>query len=188
MKKFDGESFIRIRTFGVLVVGTVLLIGTAWATVITDYDRHANFSNYKTYSWGRVETANSMWDQRVKNTIDSQLAGKGWKQVESGGDVIVNARVITSLREDVHVTANGIGGPGWVPWGGGPAFGDATATKDIYAAGTLTVEMSDATSKNMVWWGLADDTLPTKSDKAVKMLDKNVKTMFKHFPPGSGSK
>ncbi len=180
---------MKIRVSWILVLVAVLFISTAWATVITDYDRQANFSNYKTYSWGRVDTANALWDQRVKNAIGSQFAAKGWKQVESGGDVVVNASVITRLGQDVHVSASGLGsGPGWDPFGGGPAFGDATASKNTYAIGTLIVEMYDAGSKNMVWWSLADDTISTNSEKAIKNLDKNVTTMFKRFPPGSGRK
>jgi uncharacterized protein DUF4136 len=185
---FEGEKLMKIRTCWALIVATVLLTATAGATIITDYDHHANFSNYKTYSWGRVETANSIWDQRVKNAIDSQLVAKGWRQVESGGNVVVNAIGITRVEQEVHVTASGWGG-GWGPWGalgGGPAFGDATGTKDTYAVGTLIVEIRDATSKNMVWWSLSDKSLPTKSDKAAKNLDKDVEKMFKHFPPNSG--
>ncbi len=58
-------------------------------------------------------------------------------------------------------------------------------TKDTYAVGTLIVQISDATSNNMVWWSLSDQSLPTKSDKAAKNLDKDVEKMFKHFPPNS---
>jgi len=90
-----------------LIIATVLLIGTAWAGVTTNYDRHANFSKYKTYSWGRVETANSLWDQRAKNAIDSQLAAKGWSQVPSGGDVTVNA-VGTLVVEISDSTSNNV--------------------------------------------------------------------------------
>lgn len=180
---------MRIRIWSPLVAAIVLLIGAS-ATVITDYDRRANFSGYKTYSWGRVQTANSMWDQRVKDAIDSQLTAKGWKQVESGGDLVVDAIGIARLDQDVHVSGSGWGG-GWGPWGGlggGTAFGNATATKETYAVGTLIVQIFDASSKKMVWWSLSDKTLPTKSEKALKNLDKDVEKMFKRFPPGSGGK
>lgn len=181
---------MKIRTCSALIGLAVLLVGVAAATIITDYDRKANFSNYKTYSWESVETANAMWDQRVKDTIDSQLAAKGLKEVESGGDLVVHAVGITRLGQDVHVNASGWGGGfgPWGGWGGGPAFGDANATKSTYAIGTLIIEISDPNSQRMVWWGLSDQTLPTNSDKAVKNLDKDVAKMFKKFPPGSNGK
>jgi len=131
-----------------------------------------------------------MWDQRVKDAIDSQLTAKGLKEVESGGDLVVHAVGITRLGEDVHVNASGWGGGlgPWGGWGGGPAFGDATAGKSTYAIGTLIIEISDPTSKRMVWWGLSDQSLPTKSDKAIKNLDKDLAKMFKKFPTGSNGK
>jgi hypothetical protein len=166
----------------------MLLMGIASATIITDYDHHANFSNYKTYSWASVETANAMWDQRVKDAISGQLAAKGLKEVESGGDLVVHAVGITRLEQDVHVNGSAWGGGlgPWGGWGGGPAFGDASATKSTYAVGTLIIEISDLNSKRMVWWGLSDQSLPTNSEKAAKNLDKDVAKMFKKFPPGSG--
>lgn len=39
----------------------VLLATAVFAQHVTvDYDHQANFENYKTYSWGKVETANSI--------------------------------------------------------------------------------------------------------------------------------
>jgi len=62
------------------------MIGTAFAQhVITDFDHHATFTQYKTYSWQEIKPANSLWDARIKSAVDTQLAAKGWTQVESGG-------------------------------------------------------------------------------------------------------
>lgn len=44
--------------------------------VAVDYDHGTNFRQVKTYSWSRVHTANSIWDQRVKDAIDKQLTRK----------------------------------------------------------------------------------------------------------------
>ena len=57
----------------------------------TDYDHHINFSQYKTYSLAKIETPDSIWDERVKEAIDRTLAAKGWAQVPSGGSVSVVA-------------------------------------------------------------------------------------------------
>jgi hypothetical protein len=176
---------MKIPTCSALIMATVLLFGTAArATVITDYDRHANFPSYKTYSWARVDTPDSMWTQRIKSAVDSQLSAKGWKQVDSGGDVVIRAFGGVAPAQDVHVTGDVLGGPGW--FGGG--FGDATATKNTNAVGALVIEMFDASSKNMVWRGFSDDTLSTNSDKSVRNLNKDVEKMFKKSPPGSNGK
>jgi hypothetical protein len=38
---------------------------------------------------GKVETANSIWDSRVKDAIEKNLAAKGWTELPSGGNVTV---------------------------------------------------------------------------------------------------
>lgn len=173
---------MKIRTCAALIVVTMLLLGTlAWADVMTDYVRHANFSSYKTYSWGRVVTPDSMWSQRIKSAVDGQLAAKGWKEVESGGDVVINAFGGAHAEQDVHVTGDFVR-----EFGGG--FGDAWASKSTYAVGALVIEMVDASSKNMVWRGASTDTLSAKSDKDTKRMDKEVEKMFKKFPPESNGK
>ncbi len=170
------------RTCWALIIATVLLGVAAWASVTTDYDRSANFANYKTYSWGRLQAPDSMWEQRVKNAINSQLAAKGWTQVPSGGDVVVNALGIAHLERQGNVSWNGMG-----PWGGG-AFGTATATPSTYPVGTLVIQMFDAKSKNLIWRGISSETLSEKSNKDTKKLDKDVDKMFKNFPLGTSGK
>jgi len=59
--------------------GIALFCGTASlnAQVKTDYDHSANFGSYKTYSWLKVQSGDSLWDDRIKQDVDSQLAAKG---------------------------------------------------------------------------------------------------------------
>ena len=40
----------------------------------TDYDRNADFTKYKTYSWQNVHTANALWVDRIKAAVNSALA------------------------------------------------------------------------------------------------------------------
>jgi hypothetical protein len=68
------------------------LTGSASSTEVkTDYDRNADFGRYKTYSWGKVQTPNALWVDRIKAVVTSALAEKGWTEVESGGDVSIMA-------------------------------------------------------------------------------------------------
>jgi hypothetical protein len=162
-----------------MTTALLLMAVAAWANVNTDYDRHADFASYKTYSWAKVKTADSLWDDRVKRAVDSQLAAKGWSQVPSGGDVQLCARGATRDQQQLNTFYDGFGRR---RFGG---FGTATTTVDTYKVGTLIVEIFDGGTKNLVWQGVASDTLSDKADKNIKNLDKNVQKMFKHFPPGS---
>ena len=73
-----------VFVFMLMVFG---LAATSFTQVKTDYDRHANFSRYKTYSWKKVETVSPLWADRIKTAVNAELAGKGWTQVATGGDV-----------------------------------------------------------------------------------------------------
>lgn len=98
------------QTRSVLLLAVPLLIvAAAWASVSTDYDHNTNFAKYKTYSWGKVQTANSIWDERVRSAIDSQLAAKGLTQVPSGGDVMVNAFGKTHSEETLNTFYDNFG-------------------------------------------------------------------------------
>src|SRR5258708_21524630 len=92
--------------------------------VKTDYDRNANFSQYKTYSWAKVKATDQLWVDRIKSSVDSTLAAKGLTPVASGGDISITAMEITKDEQTLNTFYDGFGG--W-PWGG---FGDATTTTD----------------------------------------------------------
>ena len=162
-------------------VGIMLFAATASFAqqVKTDYNRKTDFSQYRTYSWEKVQTKDPLFVDRIKNAVDAALAAKGWTLAPSGGNVAVVAMETTQNKQTLDTFYNGFGG-GW-RWGGG--FGDATTTVDNYKVGTLVVDLFDANSKNLIWRGSASDTLSDKSDKNIKELDKGVQKMFAHFPP-----
>ena len=168
-------------------VSTMLLLvalGTALAQhVQTDFDHKANFIQAKTYSWGEIKPADSLWDARIKDAVDAQLAAKGWTQVESGGDVAIVAIKTTQTQRTLQTFYDGFGG-GW-RWRGFGGMGESTTTEQDYKEGTLVVDLYDAKTKQLVWRGSAEDTVSDKAEKNEKNLDKGVAKMFKDFPPGS---
>jgi hypothetical protein len=168
-------------------VGIALLFATASFAqqVKTDYDRSADFSQYKTYSWEKVQTQDPLWVGRIKDAANAALSAKGWTQVASGGQVSIVAMEMTKNQQTLNTFYDGFGGGwGWRRFGGG-GFGDATTTTENYKVGTLCIDLFDANSKTLIWRGSASDTLSDKSDKNIKNLDKGVQKMFDHFPPNA---
>jgi hypothetical protein len=167
-------------------IGAALLCATASFAqqVKTDYDRSADFSQYKTYSWQKVQTQDPLWVDRIKSAVNSALAAKGWTAVDAGGDVAIVAIEMTQDHQTLNTFYDGFGG-GW-GWrrGGGMGFGDATTTEETYKVGTLVVDFFDAKTKKIIWRGSSSDTLSSKSDKNIKELDKGIQKLFAHFPPG----
>jgi hypothetical protein len=168
-------------------VGIALLFATASFAqqVKTDYDRSTDFSQYKTYSWEKVQTQDALWIPRIKEAVSAALAAKGWTQVASGGNVAIVAVEMTQNQQTLNTFYDGLGGGwGWRRFGGG-GFGDATTTTENYKVGTLCIDLFDANNKQLIWRGSASDTLSDESEKNIKNLDKGVQKMFDHFPPSA---
>src|SRR5438445_8430176 len=113
-------------------VGLTLALATVSFAqqVKTDYDRNANFGQYKTYSWEKVQTKDPFMVERIKEAVNSTLAAKGWTLVPSGGDVEVFAIETTQNQQTLDTFYNGFGGGR--RWGFRGGFGDATTTVETY--------------------------------------------------------
>ena len=173
------------RVVFVLMGMMFLIAGNLSAQQIkTDYDRSANFGQYKTYSWENVRTQDPLDIDRIKNSVNAALTAKGWTQVESGGDVSIIAIQMIHNQQTLNTFYDGFGGGwGWRRFGGG-GFGDATTTTETYEVGTLVIDLFDTKTKKLIWRGSASDTLSNSSNKNIKELDNGVEKMFKKFPPG----
>ena len=101
------------------LLGIALLCATASFAqqVKTDYDRSADFRQYKTYCWGNVHTQDALLVDRVKAAVNSALAAKGWTQVESGGDVSIMAMEMNQSHRTLNTYYDNFGG-GWRRAGG----------------------------------------------------------------------
>jgi len=188
-RQFKGKVVSIKRSISVCA-GIVLLCATSSFAqhVKTDYDRNADFDQYKTYYWEKVQTQDPLWVSRIKDAVNTALATKGWTEVASGGQIAILAIEMTNNQQTLNTFYDGFGGGwGWRGFRGGGfgGFGEATTTTETYKVGTLVVDLFDAKSKTLIWRGSASDTLSDKSEKNIKSLDKGVQKIFDHFPPGS---
>jgi hypothetical protein len=159
----------------------LVALGTAFAQqVTTDFDHHANFAQYKTYSWKKIKSADPLWKSRIQNAVDEQLMLKGWTPVDSDGDLAIVAIKTTQTQRTLQTFYDGFGG-GW-RWRGFGGLGEATTTEQDYKEGTLIIDIYDAKTKQLIWRGSAEDVLSNNAEKNEKNLDKGVAKMFKKFP------
>src|SRR5271166_3392400 len=94
-----------------------------------DYNRSANFQAYKTYQWidyKPVAPGDQLLDQDIKRAVDEQLAGKGLRRVESGGDLLVGYQA--GVSQEKQFDGFGLGPRGWGGWGNAQV---TTSTIDI---------------------------------------------------------
>ena len=151
-----------------------------------DYDRSANFNAYKTYQWvdyKEVQARDQLLDQDIKRAVDEQLAGKGLRRVESGGDLLVGYQA--GISQEKEFNGFGWGGPGgWGNWG------DTRVTTSTIDIGRLVIGLFDPGAKHLVWRGSAAKTLSINRDpdKNYRNLEKAMAKLFKNYPPGLGKR
>jgi Domain of unknown function (DUF4136) len=182
-----------------MLAGALLLGSSALAlgdNVRTDYDHGVDFTQYHTYSWGKVQTSDPFFVSRIKDAVDQQLKAKGWQLVPSGGSATVFASDNIHSHKEVQTFYDGLGGGwgrgwGWDGWGwrggwwGGPAMGESTSTTTNQSIGNLVIDIFDGSSRKLLWRGLASEDLSSNANKNTKSLDGDIDKMFKSFPPKS---
>jgi hypothetical protein len=173
-----------------LGLAVVLLPTCAFAQKVrTDYDHAANFEKYKTYKWVQVQNnpqVSQLAEQRIVAAIDAALAKEGFTKTENNPDVLVDRQV--SISSETQLTTYSTGtGPAYgygARWGYG--WGDSgisTTTSSTIPVGTLVVELLDPQQKQLVFRGIATDTLSDKPEKNTKKINKAVQKMFDKYPP-----
>lgn len=167
---------MRIGRTIALLFGLLPIAGSTFAQkVMTDYDHNASFAKYKTYAWvaSKNPAKDPLWNQRIIEQIDLQLSAKGLKKVDAEADLYVTYN--GGLKENTSIQGFGTGGR----WAGG-TFSVNKVTK---LEGTLIVDLYDVGTKQLVWRGIATETVSDKTEKNIAKLEKVVKKLFKEYPP-----
>jgi Domain of unknown function (DUF4136) len=169
----NPSSKLSFLLVAVLAIGSYALA----QEVKTDYDHHANFSQYHTYYWAKIKTTNPLWQSRIQDAVDHELQAKGWQRVDNSGDVAITAVGSAHNQQEYQTFYDGLGG--W-RWGG---FGQTTTQVENYPVGSLVLDFYDAHTKQLLWRGVSSDSLSDNPEKNEKKLDKAVAKMLSHFPP-----
>jgi hypothetical protein len=173
MKKYYWSLIV-----GLLFLGALRVFA---AQITSDYDHAVDLSQYKTYSWLKVQAGDSLWEGRIKQDIDSQLAAKGWTRVDSGDTATISAFQSTKDQQTLETFYDGFGG-GW-RWRDFGDDGISTTTTETTRIGSLTVDIFDAKTQKLIWRGKQSDALTSNPRKNADKLAKDLGSLFKHFPP-----
>ncbi|MBV8812694.1 MAG: DUF4136 domain-containing protein [Acidobacteriaceae bacterium] len=178
------------------VVFATTLLGLPSAAVAqkveTDYAHGTDFSKYKTYNWTKLQDSsdtNQLVDQRITAALEEELAKEGLTKNENNPDVLVGYQTAITQQVQLHTFSTQMGpswgyGPRWgYGWGGGFSSGTSTTTTSTIPRGTLTVSMFDPQQKQLVFRGVAQDTLTGKPEKDTKKIQKAVVKIFEKYPP-----
>jgi hypothetical protein len=148
------------------------------------YDKSADFSKYKTYTWAKPETpiTRPLLYQNVVGQIDDELKAKGLQRTEKDGDLTL-------------IAAGGIGFGYNMP----PALGMNIAywsgeedpqilTAPLVGEGTLVLEFVDRGQNKMIWRGTAKENLDPEVAKSLPHIEKAITKLLRGYPPKRSSK
>jgi Domain of unknown function (DUF4136) len=187
------KRYMQALLMVIVIMGSSLVAFAG--NVRTDYDHTVNFSQYNTYSWGKVQTSNPFFATRIQQAVDKQLQAKGWTLMPTGGAVTVFATDNINNQQQVQTMYDNLGagwggGWGWGGWGWGGGWGNgpvtATTSTTNQQVSNLVIDLFDGTSKKMLWRGLATEDLSSNANRNTNMVDGDINNMFKNFPPKPG--
>ena len=156
--------------------------------VASDYDKNANFNDYKTFAFFKtgIDKAeiSDLDKRRILRAIEAELLAKGLTKSENP-DMLVS--LFTKSREKVNIYNNGWGpygyGWGWSPWyWGGYGYGGTSVSTST--EGVLYIDLIDAKKKELVWQGMGTGYLSKNMEKKEERIKEFVSKIMEKYPPG----
>lgn len=190
----------KLKFLAMVPFWAVLIASSAAQQVSTDYDHKANFEQYHTFSIYKLQASNSLVEQRLRDALVHDLVARGLQNVPNGGDLSITAVGSRENQKEYNSFYEGLGGGGY-GWGGGGfgrggrgfggggfggGFGgDGISNTQVIniPVGTLVVDVYDGSKHQLLFRGVANQTLSTKEEKNSKKLQNAVDKIFKKFPP-----
>jgi len=178
----------KLLKFIPILVFALVLTSCSSVRVVADYDREANFDQYKTFAFFKpgIDKAeiSDLDKRRILRAIETELLAKGYTKSEDP-DMLVSMFTKSTQRVDVYNNAWGWGGWGWGGyggWGWGPGWGGnqvSTSTE-----GMLYIDIIDNAKKELIWQGSGTGYLVTKNiEKKEARIKEFVQKTLMQFPP-----
>jgi len=172
----------------------VCLSNNVVAQVKSDYDKNANFSEYKTYTFGGwVKDSDKILTdfdkKRITDALSNEFSSRGMSYVESGGDAVITLFIVVNQKTSTTAYTNFNGGMGYygrrgwgMGYGGMGLSATTTYNQNDYLEGTFVVDMYDSKSKELIWQGIITSVVKENPEKREKSIPKKVKKLMKKFP------
>lgn len=186
---------IKIAVFPVLVL--LFLSSCTSVQVLSDYDKSANFTGYKSYAFYKtgIDKAqiSDLDKKRILRAIETEMGNRGFVKSQNP-DILVS--MFTKEREQVDIYNNYWGGGGF-GWGWNPYFygggfgpglgwggGNNVSTRTV---GSLYIDLIDTKSKELVWQGRGVGTLNNikNIEKKEQRIKEFVSEILEAYPPNN---
>src|SRR5215472_9808224 len=166
------------KTFASFSILLFCLASTAMLAqqVSVNYNHNASFAQYHTYAWGsddKNKIQNSILAQVAQQDVEAAMQQKGLQKVQESQNPDLILTASGGEHESTSYNAWGMRGIGGGMGGISPQQNYST---------TMVVSLYDLKQKELVWRGIAEDTLSNNGNKNQKNVEKAVEKMFKQWP------
>ena len=176
---------LKIVPFLVLLI---LVSSCISVRVATDYDKNANFGEFKTFAFFKtgIDKAeiSDLDKRRILRAIESELLAKGFTKSEKP-DLLVSLFTKSQQRVNVYNNSWGYGAWGWGGYGPGWGWGWNQPNVSTNTQGTLYVDFIDANKKELVWQGMGSGYLSLNMKKKEERIKEFVSKIMEKYPPGT---
>jgi len=166
-------------------------------TILSDHDRDADFSMYRTYNFfadaGPENTDyESFFSRYMREAISREMDARGYTQSDDP-DLLVNFNAILREKTDVRTSPApmsagyyGYRRGFYDPW---MSYGYAAETHvSQYTEGTVNIDLVDAKTKKLVWEAVGQNRVSQKTlDELEDRVNAGVPKMFAKYPFVAGS-
>lgn len=165
----------------------MLFASCSSVSVVTDYDRSVNFTEFKTYAYlksGLDDMEISDLDKkRIMQAIDFEMASKGFMKGENP-DLLLN--LFTDTQQDVYVNQyyGGWGYGYYRPWGWNPwMWGGGHQSVRTQTQGILYIDILKAANKELIWQGKVSAELRLNPEKKDERIKEMIAKVLASYPP-----
>ncbi|HEY9115747.1 MAG TPA: DUF4136 domain-containing protein [Bacteroidales bacterium] len=185
--------------FTVFLVSMMLMPGKIKVTY--DYDKDANFGEFKTFSVALPSAAdmaaaqakyptivNQINEKNLQNAIISQMESRGYTQSETP-DLMVTYNIKIQTQTEYQANTMGMGPGlygggfygGYAGYAGFGGMSTTTVTPENYETGSIVIDVVSTKTNTLVWYGAGSGIIGSNSTKNAEQLPGKVAQIFEKY-------
>ena len=166
----------------------VIITGCSTLKVFTNLADGADMSTYKSFNFtpaDKTEVASTYFSEinqnRVKEAIAKELATMGYTIAEKP-DLMISIFLKVQDKQEIMTSYPYAGRGDFIGIYGGYRYEPNAITAVSYTEGTLIIDLVDTSKNQLVWQGVAVDTISRNNKNAEQKINDAIEKVFLKFP------
>jgi uncharacterized protein DUF4136 len=201
VRRPPGRRRVLLPVILAIAVAAGIRAGAAKTEINADFDPSFSYAGLRTWAWhpeGAGDVKMLIADVDAKRVagrvepilvpaLERELAARGFTKTTGAADLYVHYYVLAGVGTESQYMGQFVAP---VPEWGLPLFAPVTTSLEIFATGTLIVDVTSPVKKAIVWRGSAQRKIDLEKPDAERrtVLERAVRDLLKKFPPPPGKK